>query len=141
MKRIMIVSACLFAFVSLKAQTGTVVRKDKGLYMEMKDSVKTIRSKEIGKHKGETIRICDKVTQVKYDEVPKEAPSELLIGGYYPNHLWTLVIPKDVQHSNFRFDPEKKMDNKRFCLVGKVESYKGKPAIVIHDERAINEED
>src|SRR6476660_8306317 len=70
----------------------------------------TIKTADIKNHIGKVVRICDKVENARLAEVPKaDRPTELFVGGDYPNHVFTLVIPQDVQVEKFRFDPEKKM--------------------------------
>ncbi len=100
----------------------------------------TIGSAKIKDYMGKTVTLCDRVNYGRYLNISKDAPIRLYIGPDYPNHNMTLVFPKN-EVQRFSFDPEKKMINKRFCVVGAVTTYRGKPAIYVKNESQLNVEE
>lgn len=100
-----------------------------------------IKSADAANYIGKTVSICDVVSTGKNLSLKsKSDPTELYIGGAYPDSYFIIVIRENVRKS-FSYDPEEKLVNKRFCITGKMLRYKGKPAIFVSNENQINEED
>jgi len=80
----------------------------------------------VSKHIGDTVVVCAEVYGVK----SLEKLTFINLGAAYPNSPLTLVIfAKDLP--NFKTAPETLYSNKKICVTGKLEEFKGKPQIVI----------
>ncbi len=90
---------------------------------------------KLADHIGETVHVCGKVYGVKYLATGSK-PTFVNVGAAYPNSPLTLFINQDVR-DKFSYKPEEKLDGQTICVTGKLELYKGKPEIVIHNERDI----
>ncbi|MEJ7831087.1 MAG: hypothetical protein WKF91_22970 [Segetibacter sp.] len=101
------------------------------------DTITAVKAKS---YIGKEVTLCDRVNYGRYLNVSKKQPTILWVGPDYPNHYLYLVFPKESLRM-FSFDPEKKMINKRFCVKGKIEKFRGKPAIYIRSESQLNEEE
>ncbi len=101
------------------------------------DTITTIKAKEF---MGKKVILCDRVNYGRYLNVQKKQGTILWVGPDYPNQYLYLVFPKESLRM-FSFDPEKKMVNKRFCVKGTIEKFRGKPAIYIRSESQLNEEE
>ncbi len=101
------------------------------------DTITAVKAKS---YMGKEVTLCDRVNYGRYLNVQKNQPVILWVGPDYPNHYLYLVFPKESLRT-FSFDPEKKMINKRFCVKGKIEKFRGKPAIFIRSESQLNEEE
>ncbi|WP_207496748.1 hypothetical protein [Aridibaculum aurantiacum] len=100
----------------------------------------TITAAQAKDYQGKRVTVCDRVNYGRYVNVNKNAPVRLWVGPDYPNHYLTLVFPQN-DLKRFSVDPEKKMLNKRFCVVGRITSHEGKPAIIVKEERQLNAEE
>ncbi len=60
----------------------------------------------------------------------QRTPTLLNMGGFYPNHLLTLVIYGE-NLPKFPEKPEVNFINKEFCVTGLVIDYRGKPEIIL----------
>lgn len=101
------------------------------------DTITAVKAKS---YMGKEVTLCDRVNYGRYLNVQKNQPTILWVGPDYPNHYLYLVFPKESLR-RFSFSPEKKMINKRFCVKGKIEKFRGKPAIFIRSESQLNEEE
>ncbi|MGV3529133.1 MAG: hypothetical protein ACO1OO_09575 [Flavisolibacter sp.] len=81
---------------------------------------------DAGKHIGETVKICDKVYGVK----SLEKLSLVNLGARYPKSPLTIVFYEESR-KQLKGTPENLFDNKKICITGKIELYKGKPQIVV----------
>lgn len=133
----LLVAMCV-CFVGSFAQPNGIQKKvDRS--EEFKNAVR-ITIDQLAAYRGKTVKICDRVTEVKLPNISKDRGSELYVGGHFPDQKFTIFIPKSVREK-FSYNPEEKMVNKRFCIVGKLTRHKGKPAIVVKNENQINEEE
>lgn len=101
--------------------------------------VKTIPAAEAAKHVGDSVTICDKVYSARWLESAKNQPTFLNLGEAYPNQLLTVVIWEDVRKS-LGYKPEEKLMDKKVCVTGKIEEYRGKPQIILHQPAQLKEE-
>ena len=101
------------------------------------DTITAVKAKDFV---GKQVTLCDRVNYGRYLNISKNQATILWVGPDYPNHYLYLVFPKESLQ-RFSFDPEKKMINKRFCVVGKIELFREKPAIYIRSEGQLNEEE
>ena len=95
-----------------------------------------IELNDIAKHIGDSVQVCGKIFGGKYLESASNQPTFLNMGAAYPKEQLTLVIWGSVR-KKISYIPEKKLGNKNICVKGKVEVFKGKPQIVIKEEKQI----
>ena len=88
-----------------------------------------IKLEQIGKHIGDSVKVCTKIYGGIFLERSKGTPTFLNAGGSYPNNPLTLVIWSDVR-KEFADKPEEFFNDKMVCIFGKVELFKDKPQIV-----------
>jgi hypothetical protein len=101
--------------------------------------VRTIPAADAAKHVGDSVTICDKVYSARWLENAKNQPTFLNLGETYPNQLLTVVIWEDVRKS-LGYKPEEKLMDKKVCVTGKIEEFRGKPQIVLHQPAQLKEE-
>ena len=102
-------------------------------------AVRTIPATEAAKHIGDSVTICDKVDGARWLENAKNAPTFLNVAGAFPNQAFTIVIWEDVR-KQFAYKPEEKLLDKKVCVTGRLEEYKGKPQIVLHQAAQLKEQ-
>ena len=102
-------------------------------------SQKTIKLEDVGKHVGDSVKVCGKVYGIRYFEQSKNSPTLINIGGAYPNQLLTVVIWGDVRNK-FEKTPEELFRDKDVCVTGKIELYKGKEQVLVREKEQIEEE-
>ena len=86
-------------------------------------------------HIGEQATVCGTVASATYAVRSKTQPTFLNLDKPYPNQTFTVVIwgpdrPKFGQ-------PETKFKDKRICVTGKIQEYRGGAEIVARDEKQI----
>jgi len=86
-------------------------------------------------HLGQVVTICDHVRSTKYAETSRYRPTYLNLARPYPEQLVTIVI-WGADRDQFD-EPERFYDGKRICVSGKLEAFRGKPQIVVHDPSQI----
>ena len=91
---------------------------------------KPISLDEVGKHIGDSVKVCGQVYDTYYAVRTENTPTFLNIGAKYPNQLLTVVIWGDVR-KKFENNPEEVFKDKQVCVIGKLETYKDKPQIVV----------
>ncbi len=97
-------------------------------------SAQTIKAVDAANYVGKTVTICDTVTNVFTSTKSDKAPTLLDLGGSIPT-TFTAVIFKD-EAAKFSYDPLT-LKGKVVCITGEVKDYKGKPEIVVDDEKQI----
>ena len=95
----------------------------------------TIKAADATNYIGKSVTICDTVTSVFTSLKNDKAPTMLDIGGDYPNNPFTAVVFKD-EASKFSYQLYT-LKGKAVCITGIVKSYKGKPEIIVDDEKQI----
>ncbi len=78
-------------------------------------------------HIGENATVCGIVTGGHYAKSSGGQPTFINLDGKYPNHKFTIVIWGKNRH-NFS-SPERRYNNKRVCVTGVIDTYKGIPQI------------
>ena len=91
-----------------------------------------IKLEEVKNHIGDSVKLMAKIYGGKYFETANNAPTLLDVGAHYPNSPLTLVIYGDVR-KQFNNVPETFYAGKTEWITGKIELYKNKPQIVIHN--------
>jgi hypothetical protein len=95
-----------------------------------------IKLEDIKNHVGDSVRLMAKIYGGKYLETATDTPTFLNVGGNYPDAPLTLVIRGDVR-SQFKNAPETFYTGKKEWITGRIELYKNKPQIVIHNANQI----
>jgi len=98
-----------------------------------------IELRDISKHIGDSVKVVGKIYGGKYLEQVKGSPTFLNVGGDYPDVPLTLVIWSDVRKQFYQQMPEVVLKGKECWIYGKVELYKGRPQMVIHNPSQIHE--
>jgi DNA/RNA endonuclease YhcR with UshA esterase domain len=80
-------------------------------------------------HIGENATVCGIVTGGKYAKSSRGKPTFINMDGRYPYHKFTILIWGENRH-NFN-SPEKRLNGKKVCVTGFIDSYKGIPQIEV----------
>jgi hypothetical protein len=91
-----------------------------------------IPASEAASHVGETMEVCGHVASAAYFASVKGSPTFLNVDRPYPDQNFTVVIWGSAR-SRFADAPEKTFDGKSICVTGLIETYRGKPQIVVKD--------
>jgi hypothetical protein len=97
-------------------------------------SQSTIKLEDVSKYIGDSVTVCGKVSDGRYFEKSKCAPTFLNLVAAFPNHSLTIVIWNDVR-KQFETAPELLFKNKEVCFTGRIELFKEKPQIVVRRGR------
>lgn len=89
-----------------------------------------IPAAEASSHVGETAQVCGHVASAAYFGSVKGSPTFLNVDRPYPDQTFTVVIWGNAR-SRFAGSPEKLYDGKTICVTGLIETYRGKPQIVV----------
>jgi len=95
-----------------------------------------IKLEEVRNHIGDSVKLMAKIYGGKYFETASNASTLLDVGAHYPNSPLTLVIYEDVR-KQFKNAPEIFYTGRNEWITGKIELYKNKPQIVIHNTNQI----
>ena len=87
-------------------------------------------------HIGDSVQVCGKVYGIKFLESSTGGPTLINMGAAFPDQLLALVIRKETR-ANFDKTPEELFAGKEICVNGKIETYKGKPQIVVHNTEQV----
>jgi hypothetical protein len=91
------------------------------------------------RHIGKEVTVCGHVAGATWMEGLRGRPTFLNLGGVYPNQTFTVVIWDDAR-GKFDTPPNVLFDGADICVTGKVETYKGKPQIVVRGPQQITVE-
>lgn len=97
-----------------------------------------IKLEDVSKHIGDSVKVCSKVSGIRYLENAKDQPTFINLGGSYPNQLLTIVIWADTR-ARFEKSPEELFTGKEICVTGRVELFREKPQIVVKKKEQIAE--
>jgi hypothetical protein len=88
-----------------------------------------IRASEAGAHVGEYAEVCGVIADTNYARRSRGSPTYLNFDKPYPESEFTAIVwGKDRKH--FAVKPETLLNHKA-CVYGKIETYKGKPQIIL----------
>ena len=93
----------------------------------------TSASTYIGSYKS----VCGQIVDTRYARSSNGSPTFLNFDKPYPNHPFVVVI-WGSDRSNFSNNPEVFYKGKDVCVDGLIETYKGKPQIIVDDPSQIN---
>jgi hypothetical protein len=95
-----------------------------------------IKLEDIGKHVGDSVKVCAKIYGGIFLDRSKDSPTFLNVGGAYPNNPLTIVIWADLR-KEFEQKPEEFYKDKTVCIFGKVTLFKDKPQIVLYSRNQL----
>lgn len=90
----------------------------------------TILLEDAGKHIGDSVTVCGKVSGGRFLEAAKGTPTFLNLGQAFPNHTLTIVIWGDLR-KQFEKAPEELFKDKEICVTGRIELFRERPQIVL----------
>lgn len=86
---------------------------------------------------GSYRNVCGKIVDTRFSSSTNGSPTFLNFDKPYPNHPFVAVIwGKD--RNKFSSSPEIQYKGKNICVNGLIETYKGKPQIIVNDPSQIN---
>jgi hypothetical protein len=95
-----------------------------------------IHPADVLKHRGKIVNFIGLVTHTEHFTSKKESFVLIYIGGNDSSEAIRLLVPK-ADRPNFKVDPETIYLGQYVQVRGKVESYKGKPQIIIQNDKQI----
>ena len=95
----------------------------------------TYTTSEAISHIGESATVCGVVSGGHYARSSKGKPTFINLDGVYPNQTFTVVIWGD---DRYKFSsPERRYNDKKICVSGMIDSYRGVPQIVVSEKSQI----
>jgi DNA/RNA endonuclease YhcR with UshA esterase domain len=91
---------------------------------------------DVSKHIGQTKTVCGKVASTFYSVRSKGQPTFINLDQAYPNQIFTIVI-WGSDRVKFKNSPETFFKDKSVCVTGKIDTYKGRPEIIVRDPSQI----
>jgi DNA/RNA endonuclease YhcR with UshA esterase domain len=98
-----------------------------------------IAAQDAGSYVGQTATVCGVVASARFATRSKAQPTFLNLDQPYPRQVFTVVIFGDDRQKFGQ--PEVAFKGKRVCAVGRVEMYRGKPEIILHDPAQLRPDD
>lgn len=99
------------------------------------DKITAAQAKDyVGKH----ATVCGVVASANFAARSKRQPTFLNLDKPYPDHIFTAVIW--IEDRPKFGTPETTLKGKKVCVSGLVESYQGRPEIVLRDAKQLTEE-
>ncbi|MFO1464104.1 MAG: DNA-binding protein [bacterium] len=80
---------------------------------------------------------CGTVVSAKYHSAGRRAPTFLNLDRPYPDHIFTALIWGE-DRGKFPYPPEQALANKRICVSGVIENYKGRAEIIVREPSQIS---
>jgi micrococcal nuclease len=102
-------------------------------------SADTISPEEAINHIGQQATVCGKVASTHFSSRTKGQPTFINLNRPYPNQIFTILI-WGLDRSKFPGAPENYYSNKRICVSGKIQQFKGAPEIIARNANQISEE-
>ena len=88
------------------------------------------------KYIGQTKTVCGKVASATYAARSRGQPTFLNLDQPYPNHIFTVVI-WGSERNKFKSPPETFFKGKSVCVTGVIDTYRGKPQIIVREPSQI----
>ena len=96
-----------------------------------------LTAEEASKHVDENGTVCGLVASAHFANRTKGQPTFLNLGKPYPDQVFTAVI-WGSDRSKFG-SPETSLNGKQICVTGRIQLYRSKPEIVVHDTNQLSE--
>jgi micrococcal nuclease len=100
-------------------------------------SADTISPEEAINHIGQQATVCGKVASTHFSSRTKGQPTFINLNRPYPNQIFTILI-WGLDRSKFPGAPENYYSNKRICVSGKIQQFKGAPEIIARNANQIS---
>ena len=113
----LLVAACLLLAAGATAQTPDPPR---------------IEAEEAAQHVGQVVEVCGHVASAAHFASVRGKPTFLNLERPYPDQAFTVVV-WGSSRSRFEGPPERLFDGKSICVTGLIETYRGRPQIVVED--------
>jgi len=98
----------------------------------------TISPEEAINHIGQPATVCGTVASTQFAPHSKGQPTYINLNRPYPNQIFTIVI-WGSDRSSFPNIPEVYYRNKRICVSGQIQQYRGTPEIIVRRSSQIRE--
>ena len=85
---------------------------------------------------GKEATVCGVVKSARWASSSNRKPTFLNLDEPYPKQLFTVVIFEE-HRAQFTPPPEEQFQDKRICVTGKVEDFRGLPQIVVTQTKQI----
>ena len=99
--------------------------------------LKEIEIADVSKDVGDSVHVVAQITGVRQLTNSKGQPTFINLGKPYPNHLLTLVIWEDIRKLITTELSEDKLKGGIVIVTGVIETFKGKPQIVIENTKQL----
>jgi len=109
------------------------------LFANIVFSANNISPEDAINHIGQQATVCGNVSSTHFSSRSKGQPTFINLNRPYPNQIFTVLI-WGSDRSKFPGAPENYYSNKRICVSGKIQQYKGAPEIVVKSANQISEE-
>ena len=96
-----------------------------------------LTAEETSKHGDENGTVCGLVASAHFANRTKGQPTFLNLGEPYPDQVFTAVI-WGSDRSKFG-SPETSLNGKQICVTGRIQLYRSKPEMVVHDTNQLSE--
>ena len=97
----------------------------------------SLTAEEASKHVGENGTVCGLVASAHFANSTRGQPTFLNLDKPYPDQVFTAVI-WGSDRSKFG-SPEASLNGKQVCVTGRIQLYRSKPEMVVHDANQLSE--
>ncbi|MGP8155208.1 MAG: DNA-binding protein [Smithella sp.] len=102
-------------------------------------STDSISPEDAINHIGQQAIVCGTVSSTHFSSRTKGQPTFIHLNRLHPNQIFTILI-WGSDRSKFSGAPETYYNNKRICVSGKIQQFKGTPEIIVRNANQISEE-
>jgi hypothetical protein len=120
MRKIFIISFAISIFLFLVVSINV---------MSIAFSADTITPEDAINYIGQQATVCGNVASVHFSSKSKGQPTFINLNRPYPHQIFTILI-WGSDRSKFSSTPEKYYNNKKICVSGTIQQYKGMPEII-----------
>jgi micrococcal nuclease len=92
----------------------------------------TITPEDAAKFIGQQKTVCGTVASAHYAAIIREQPTSLHLNKPYPNQIFTVLI-WGSDRGKFEKPPEMLYYGKEICVIGMIQSYQGRPEIIVKE--------
>jgi micrococcal nuclease len=96
----------------------------------------TITPQDAAKYIGQQKTVCGTVASAHYAAIITDRPTSLHLDKPYPNQVFTVLI-WGSDRGKFEKPPETLYSGKEICVTGMLQSYQGRPEIIVKEPRQI----
>jgi DNA/RNA endonuclease YhcR with UshA esterase domain len=100
--------------------------------VSMAYSQETISPEDAAKYIGQQKTVSGTVASAHYAAIIKKQPTSLHLNKPYPNQIFSVLI-WGSDRGKFEKPPETLYSGKEICVTGMIQSYQGRPEIIVKD--------